>query len=212
MTSYGPDVSRDDVFYYVYGLLHSPDYRERYAADLKKMLPRIPKVATREDFDAFAQAGRELTALHVGYESVEPFPLEVVVTGTGVEWELYRVTKMRFGGRGKVKDRTRIVYNSHITLAGIPQEAYRYTLGSRSAIEWVMERYQVKTDKASGILNDPNDWSREVGDPRYILDLIKRVTTVSVETMRIVDALPSLRIDTDRASRATPLAHAGGEG
>jgi predicted helicase len=95
---------------------------------------------------------------------------------------------------GDKSDRTTIIYNSNITLRGIPEAAYRYMLGSRSAIEWIIDRYYVKTDKASGIVNDPNDWSREVGDPRYILDLLARVVTVSVETMRIVDSLPALEI------------------
>lgn len=93
-----------------------------------------------------------------------------------------------------VTDRTRVVYNSRITLAGIPEEAYRYQLGSRSAIEWIIDRYQIKTDKASGIVTDPNDWSREVGDPRYVLDLLARIVTVSLETMKVVDGLPPLDV------------------
>jgi predicted helicase len=101
---------------------------------------------------------------------------------------------MKFGGSAREKDRTVIRYNDRITLSGIPEAAYRYQLGSRSAIEWIIDRYYVKTDKASGIVNDPNDWSREVGDPRYILDLLARVVTVSLETMDIVDALPALTI------------------
>jgi predicted helicase len=99
---------------------------------------------------------------------------------------------MRFGGKAASKDRSTIIYNSHITVSGIPDVTHEYLLGSRSGIEWVLERYQVKVDKASGIVNDPNDWSREVGDPRYVLDLIARVVTVSVETCRIVNALPPL--------------------
>ena len=82
----------------------------------------------------------------------------------------------------------------YIVVSGIPNDAYRYMLGSRSAIEWIIDRYQVKTDKASGIVNDPNDWAAEAGDPRYILDLLKRIVTVSLETMKIVDALPDLDI------------------
>jgi predicted helicase len=215
--------SKDDVFFYVYGLLHSPDYRERYAADLKKMLPRIPLVATGDDARAFAEAGRRLSELHIGYESVEPYPLEGLDAQPGFEtglrpsstserdeaaYDFYAVgdKKMRFGvstgstggGRsgsgGREKDRSVIHYNSSITVSGIPEAAYRYQLGSRSAVEWIIDRYYIKTDKASGIVNDPNDWSREVGDPRYILDLLARVVTVSVETMKIVDALPALTI------------------
>lgn len=101
---------------------------------------------------------------------------------------------MTFGKNGKAADKSIIIYNSNVTLTGIPAAAYEYMLGSRSAIEWIMDRYQVKTDKASGIVNDPNDWAIEVGDPRYILDLLKRIVTVSVETIRIVDGLPALEL------------------
>ncbi|MDJ0356325.1 type ISP restriction/modification enzyme [Paenarthrobacter sp. PH39-S1] len=190
--AYGSQVTKDDIFYFIYGLLHSPDYRTEFAADLKKMLPRIPKLADPADFAAFAAAGRELAGLHIGYESVEPYPLEEIwstgalMSPTG---EDLRVKKMAFG---KNKDRTRIIYNQHLTLAGIPEEAYEYMLGSRSAVEWIMERYQVKTDKASGIVNDPNDWCDETDDPRYILDLVKRIVTVSLETIKLVTNLPAL--------------------
>ena len=115
------------------------------------------------------------------------------MTGAAL-YDYYRVEKIRFGGRGSARDRSAVIYNSRITVGGIPEDAYEYRLGSRSAIEWVMERYQVKTDKASGIVNDPNDWSREVGNPRYILDLLARVVTVSVETVRIVRSLPVFRV------------------
>lgn len=192
--TYGPDVTKDAIFYYVYSVLHSPTYRSEYAADLKKMLPRIPKV---RDFHGFADAGRRLAELHVGYESVTPYPLDEIVAAPAriLDTELYRVEKMRFGkAGGRAKDRSRIVYNSHITLSGIPEEAYRYMLGSRSAVEWIIDRYRVTTDKASGIVNDPNDWSIEHDYPRYIVDLVKRVVTVSLETMRIVDALPELDV------------------
>ena len=189
--AYGDQVTKDDIFFYVYGLLHSPDYRERFQADLKKMLPRIPKAADREDFEAFSEAGRTLSDLHIGYETVEPWPLAEQMPADPD----YRVVKMKFGGSGKNKDRSTIIYNNQIKVAGIPEEAYRYMLGSRSAIEWIMDRYQVKTDKKSGITNDPNDWSEEVGDPRYILDLIGRIVRVSIETMEIVDRLPALGID-----------------
>jgi len=181
--TYGAAVTKDDIFYYVYALLHSPAYRTAFAADLKKMLPRIPKVA---DFPAFAEAGRELAALHIGYETVTPYPLTETTTGNPTERARYRVQKMTFG-RGK--NRSTVIYNTHLTLTGIPEDAYRYMLGSRSAIEWILDRYQVRTHKDSGIRNDPNDWSE---DPRYIVDLLKRIVTVSVETMTIVDALPDL--------------------
>jgi len=191
---YGPEVTKDDVFHYVYGLLHSPDYRTRFAADLKKQLPRIPRVASTSDFQAFVSAGRELADLHMNYEQAAPFPL--TITGDrphGDPYQWYRVEKMRYHGKG-AKDKTEITYNAHIAISGIPGEAQEYLLGSRSGLDWILERYQVTTDKASGIVNDPNDWAREVGNPRYILDLIQRVTTVSVRTMQIVQGLPGLLV------------------
>jgi predicted helicase len=198
--AYGAAVSKDDIFHYIYGLLHSPDYRERYAADLKKMLPRIPLVA---DHTAYVTAGRRLAEVHLGYEGATPYPLEGLddpAPGGEAAYEHFRVEKMGFAKvrdphSGKlVADRSTIVYNPRITLRGIPEAAYRYQLGSRSAIEWIIDRYQVKTDKPSRIVNDPNDWSREVSDPRYIIDLVARIVTVSLETMAVVDALPALVI------------------
>jgi predicted helicase len=187
---YGAKVTADDAFFAVYGLLHSPDYRTEFAADLKKMLPRIPELADPADFWAGAAAGRALSELHLGYESVEPYP--VTVTGT-VSDDLY-VTKMRFGGKAGAWDKTTVKVTDSITVTRIPEEAHEYMLGSRSAIEWVLERYQVTTHKASGIKNDPNDWGREHGEPLYILNLLKRVVTVSVETVKIVKALPALAV------------------
>jgi predicted helicase len=195
-SAYGDTITKDDIFFFVYGLLHSPEYRETYGADLKKMLPRIPLV---KDPWPFVEAGRALSELHLGYESVTPYPLEGLdVEGPAGEaaYDFFAVDKkMKFATKG---DRSRIVYNNHLTLGGIPEDAYRYMLGSRSAIEWIMDRYWVKTDKASGIVNDPNDWSREVSDPRYIIDLLARIVTVSLETMQIVDALPALDILPDQ--------------
>lgn len=201
--AYGDRITKDDIFFYVYGLLHSPDYRETYAADLRKMLPRIPLVT---DPWPYVEAGRRLSELHLGYESVDPYPLagldDPAPTGDAA-YDHFRVEKMTFAKvrdpetKKLVADRSTVVYNSRITLSGIPEEAYRYLLGSRSAIEWILDRYQVKVDggpKGSGIVNDPNDWSREVGDPRYIIDLLARIVTVSLETMKIVDALPRLEV------------------
>ncbi|MDQ1550974.1 MAG: hypothetical protein QOD50_396, partial [Actinomycetota bacterium] len=197
--------SSDDVFYYVYGILHSPEYRERYTADLKKMLPRIPKV---KQFAEFAEAGRKLAELHINYETVKGYPLKVSTSSTrevgstresDLTPEQLQVTKMRFAGKRPNVDKSTIVYNEQITLSGIPPEAHEYMLGSRSAIEWILERYQIKTDKPSGIVNDPNDWGLEHGNPRYILDLLKSIVTVSVETVKIVNALPPLEILDDQS-------------
>ncbi len=184
--SYGPKVSKEDIFYYVYGLLHSPDYRRTFAADLKKMLPRLPLVEKPADFWAFSKAGRALAELHLKYETQPPHP-DVVVSGA--EQGKFRVEKMRFPNK---QDKTTIEYNPWITLSHIPQEAYEYVVNGRTAVEWIMERYQIKTDKASGITNDPNDWATEQGKPRYILDLLLSVITVSVETVKIVNELPGL--------------------
>jgi predicted helicase len=185
---YGAEVAKEDIFYYVYGILHSPEYRQRYAADLKKMIPRIPMVT---DFWGFSDAGRQLAAWHVDYEEVDPWPLQEIVTGIESS---HRIEKMRFAKSGKTTDRTRIVCDPHLTLAEIPEEAYRYEVNGKSAIEWIMDRYQVKTDAASGIVNDPNHWGEEHGDPRYIVDLVKRIVSVSMATTKIVDRLPALEI------------------
>lgn len=186
--SYGPKVSKEDIFYYVYGLLHSPGYRRTFAADLKKMLPRLPLVEKPADFWAFSKAGRALAELHLNYETQPPHP-DVVVTGA--EQDKFRVEKMRFPDK---QDKTTIEYNPWITISHIPQEACEYVVNGRSAVEWIMERYQIKTDKASGITNDPNDWATEQGKPRYILDLLLSVITVSVETVKIVNGLPGLEV------------------
>ena len=190
---YGEWVTKDHIFSYVYGILHSPDYRERYADDLARLLPRIPEVATADAFRAFSEAGQRLLDLHIGYEAAAMYPLEERLSpGAPNGQERYRVLKMRWAGTSKAPDRSTIVYNDWITLAGIPDEAHEYVVGPRSALEWLIDRYRVTTDKDSGIVNDPNDWGAEIGQPRYIIDLVKRVTTVSVETMRIVKALPPL--------------------
>ncbi|GAY09626.1 DEAD/DEAH box helicase [Pseudonocardia sp. N23] len=184
----GAPVTKDDVFYYVYGLLHDSDYRQAYIADLRKMLPRIPTPSSRERLEQLAAAGRALADLHINYESVEPYPLDVQVRpGTDPDdRETWRVAKMKWKVKG---NHTTIVYNPKVTIAGIPEDAERYQLGSRSALGWIIDRYQRKVDNASGIVNDPNEWCDEHDDPQYIVNLIQRVTTVAVETMKIVDRL-----------------------
>lgn len=188
-------ISKEDVFYYVYGLLHSPDYRERYADNLSKELPRIPRVKTAADFWAFSQAGRKLADLHVNYETVEPYQLTVQTSGKPLTPSDYRVEKMKYGKSGKEKDLTTLNYNDKITLTGIPLEAYEYVVNGKPALDWVVERQCVKTDKASGIVNDANDWAtKTMNNPRYPLELFMRVVTVSIETMKIVKGLPKLEI------------------
>jgi len=190
----GEQISKEDVFYYVYGLLHSPDYRERYADNLSKELPRIPCVKTAAGFWAFSQAGRKLADLHLNYETVAPYPLKIETIGKLTDAD-YRVEKMKYGKKGKDKDLTTLHYNDKITLTGIPLEAYDYIVNGKPALDWVVERQCVKTDKASGIVSDANDWAVEtMGNPRYPLELFMRVVTVSLETMKIVNALPALDI------------------
>ncbi len=168
-------ISKWDIFHYVYGLLHHPQYRERYQANLKRDLPHIPFAA---DFRAFSTAGARLADIHVGYEDMSPYLLSRVETpGKPLNW---RVEKMRLS-----KDKTQIRYNEFLTLEGIPAKAFDYRLGNRSALEWVLDQYRVKVDKRSGIVNDPN----RADDPQYIVKLIQKVITVSVETVEIVEGL-----------------------
>ena len=193
----GADVTSDDIFHFVYGKLHDPNYREIYAGDLKKMLPHIETPTSRARFDQLAAAGRELMDLHVNYEDVEPWPVTVDVKASADEndRETWRVQKMKWAKKkdsktGKnVNDVTTLIYNKSVTVRDIPAEADEYMLGSRSALAWIIDRYQVKKDKASGIVNDPNDWADEVGNPRYIVDLIAKVMRVAVETVRIVESI-----------------------
>ncbi|GER07971.1 DNA damage-inducible protein [Iodidimonas muriae] len=199
----GEKISKEDLFYYIYGLLHSPDYRERFKNNLAKALPRIPAVKTFADFVAFRDAGRALGDLHANFETVEPYMVtfkegdhRLIPEADADPVKFYRVKKMKFGGKGKDKDKTTVIYNENITMQNIPLEAYDYVVNGKPALEWVMDRQVVKTDKASGIVNDANDYANEtVGDPKYPLLLFQRVITVSLETMRIVGNLPSLDID-----------------
>ena len=186
-------IGQEDLFYYIYGLLHSTAYREKYADNLSKQLPRIPCVATAAGFWAFSHAGRELAELHVNYDTAALYPLQINGVPHGNEREYYRVEKMRYAKRGKDKDLTTIIYNEHLTLSGIPLEAYEYIVNGKPAIDWVVERQGVKVDKASGIVNDANAWAVEtMHNPRYPLELLQRVITVSLETMRTVRGLPGL--------------------
>ena len=180
---FGPKVTAEDVFYYVYGLLHSEEYRKRFSSDLKKSLARIPLVASTQDFKAFAKAGRKLADLHLNYET-GPLCQQLIITGD--KPSKLRVTKMRFPSK---EDKGTILYNDSVKIENIPMAAYDYVVNGKSAIEWVMERYAVTTNADSGIVNDPNLWC---DNPRYILDLVSRVIQMSVETQKIVASLPKL--------------------
>ncbi|MBX3002773.1 MAG: DEAD/DEAH box helicase [Anaerolineales bacterium] len=195
-SQYGKLVAKEDVFYYAYGLLHSPTYRSAFADDLKMQLPRLPLVDDVAAFWAFSRAGRQLADLHIDYEQVPPYDGAVVhqpeITKQGMPDGYYRVVKMRFPAKDK-KDT--IIYNKDIKITNIPAKAYEYVVNGKSAIEWVMERYQITTHKESGITNDPNDWAKEAGKPSYILDLLLSVINVSVQTVDIVNSLPDVKFE-----------------
>ena len=171
-------ITKWDIFHYVYALLHHPVYRERYAANLKRELPRIPFAP---DFRAFAEAGARLAEIHVHYEQQPEYPLErIEQPGVALNW---RVERMKLD-----KDKGALRYNEFLTLNGIPPEAFEYRLGNRSALEWVIDQYRTTTDSRSGITNDPN----RADDPTYILRLLGQVISVSLETVSIIRSLPPL--------------------
>lgn len=185
---YGDAVSKEDVFYYIYGYLHSQDYRDAFVDDLRLSLPRIGFVDSKDDFDAFADAGRRLADLHLNYEHADKcdsvkidadVPMEIILS----DESLLRVTKMKL-----IPDERKLVYNQHVTIGDIPEDAFRYIVNGRSALGWIVDQYQYSVDKESGIVNDPNEYA----GPKYIFDLVLSIITVSVETMRIVDDLPKL--------------------
>ena len=181
-------IAKWDIFHYVYGILHHPTYRGRYAANLKRDLPRLPYAP---DFWGFASAGLRLAEIHIGYEDVEEYqggngaPILQLTETPGVRLDWRVVDKMKLS-----KDKTQLKYNDYLTLDGIPSRAFDYRLGNRSALEWVIDQYRVKTDKRSGIVNDPN----RADDPQYIIGLIRKVISVSLETVEIVESLPELGV------------------
>ncbi len=187
-SKYQAKIEKEAIFYYVYGLLHSLDYRKIFANNFSKEIPKIPFVVKKEDFLAFVKAGKRLAELHINYEKIEPYPSLQI---TGLESGDYQVKKMRF----KNKDsKDTIAFNNSIVIGNISERAYDYILNGKSAIEWVMERYQIKTDKASNITNDPNNWGGEMGNPRYIFDLLCSVINVSMKTLEIMDNLPKIKL------------------
>lgn len=203
-------ISKKDVFYYVYGLLHSSDYRERYADNLSKELPRIPCVKTAKDFWHFSQAGRDLAELHINYEAVEKYPVTIdcgkrdfpQLQDSDFYVKQMKHPKVKNDEGKSVNDKSTVIYNEFITVRDIPVEAYDYVVNGKAAIEWVIERQAVTTHKASGIVNDANDWAIETMDnAKYPLELLQRVITVSLETMKIVKSLPKLNIETNEDER-----------
>ncbi|ALB69766.1 DEAD/DEAH box helicase [Cronobacter muytjensii] len=189
------NIGKEDIFYYIYGLLHSDDYRSRYAANLSKELPRIPCVKTAKDFWILSKAGRDLAKLHLNYETVEPYKA-TIDTGSLLYSQLgkddFYVEKMKFA---KKDEKSTVIYNNKIRIKNIPVEAYDYIVNGKPALEWVMERQSVSKHKDSGIVNDANDWAIETMDnPRYPLELFLRIITVSLETQKIINNLPKLEI------------------
>lgn len=184
-------LSLDDTFAYVYGLLNSREYQEKYANDLKKDLARIPIVKNKEKY---IEVGKALMDLHLNYEEVPVYK--------GVEIKLsdspsYKVNKMKFAKKrdenGKsINDRSTVIYNNDITISNIPEKAYRYVVNGRSAIEWIMDQYQIKTDKKSGITDDPNDYSN---DEKYIFNLLLRIINVSIQTVDLINSLPEFEVE-----------------
>lgn len=180
-------IEKEDIFYYVYGVLNNHDYKNEFSNDLRKVLPRIPIVDNVKDFWSISKIGRKLSNLHLHYEEVEPF------SGVNISMSpnyKYEVSKMKFESKD---NKSVIIYNSSIVVSEIPIKAYDYIINGKSAIEWIMDRYKVSTDKKSGIINNPNDWSIEVGNPRYILDLLLKIINVSVQTVDLINQLPKLK-------------------
>lgn len=185
---YGPKINKEDVFYYIYGLLHSSDYRARFEADLTKMLPRIPLFEDVKLFRAYLNAGKKLAELHVNYESAEPWA-DAIVTG---DMSCLNVEKMRFAKADGEDDKRTIIINPRLKVENIPLLAYNYIINGKSALEWVMERYSYSVHPESKIANNPNAWGEEHGDSRYIVNLLLRIITISVETIKITSTLPAL--------------------
>ncbi|EEU21911.1 DEAD/DEAH box helicase [Enterococcus faecalis] len=184
-------LSEEEAFYYTYGVLHSPEYRTKYANDLQKALPRIPIL---QNMEKYVEIGRQLADLHLNYESVSPY--EDVILTFKSEKPSYEVNKMKHpkvkNQDGKsVNDKSKIIFNDEITLSNIPEKAYGYIVNGKSAVEWIMDQYKVKLDNSSGIVDDPNSYSE---DPKYILNLLLSIITVSMETLELIEKLPSFEI------------------
>lgn len=180
------NITKKDIFYYVYSFLHNVDYINTFSSNLKKEIPRIPLVDDFETFKKYVNAGEKLINLHLNYEIAKPYDKCNIIVYPDAN---YFVTKMKFG---KNKDKTIIEFNDKISITNIPMKAYEYQVNGKSAIEWIMERYAITTDAKSGIINNPNDWCKEVNDEKYIFNLLLRIINVSIQTVDIVSSLPKL--------------------
>ena len=184
-------LSLDDTFAYIYGLLNSKEYQEKYANDLKKDLARIPVVKNKEQY---VEIGKKLMDLHLNYEEVPVFDNVSIERKSNPSYEVKKMkfAKVRNSETGKLEnDRSTIIFNTDITIRDIPEKAYEYVVNGKSAIEWIMDQYQIKTNKKSGITDNPNDFSN---DPKYIFNLLLRIINVSVQTVDLIDSLPKLEI------------------
>src|SRR5699024_586029 len=169
-------------FAYIYAILHSKEYRDKYNNDLTKGLPRIPILKNKEQY---IEIGKKLVDLHINYEEVTPYSGVKIEKATAPS---YKVTKMKHPKRGELD---KIVFNSDVTITSIPEKAYEYVVNGRSAIGWIMNQYQIKTDRRSGIIDNPNDYS---ADEKYVFNLLLRIINVSVQTVDLVNSLPPLEI------------------
>jgi predicted helicase len=192
---YDKNVTKEDIFYYVYGYLHSPEYRESFSDDLKLSLPKIGLVDDYDEFKTFSVAGRNLADLHLNYEGLEP-PSTVKLSGDQkVEdilknLDICRVKKMKL-----IPEKRKLIYNQYITIENIPEEAFDFVINGRSALGWIVEQYQYSVDKASGIINDPNEYAGGA----YILKLVLSIISVSMKTMDIVKNIPKLSFETENS-------------
>jgi predicted helicase len=184
-TLFGSKVTKDDIFFYIYAVLHSVEYRKKYQSDLQKVLPRVPLV---KGFFEFAEAGKELVSLHRDYEKLDTYPLEIT---RKVDAPL-DLQKMRYQKIGRETDKTVINFNQGITISGIPIKAQEYRLGNKSALDWIVDRFQLKVEKNSNLVNDPNAWGTEHGQAEYVLSLIGKVVNLSLKTVAILESLPTL--------------------
>ena len=189
----GINITKEDIFFYVYGILHSEEFRTRFSADLQKGITRIPLVNDNNDFRAFSEAGRRLAEIHINYESVERWPVSEVgdIDNPGP------IKKMKWGKKKdratgkKINDYSVLIINENLTISGIPEAIQNYVINGKPAIGWLLDRYQIRTDKDTGIINDPNDYS---DNPRYIVDLVEKIISVSMKTLSLVSTLPRLNV------------------
>jgi predicted helicase len=186
--SLGFNVSSDDVFYYTYAILNCPEYRSTFAADLKKVIPRIPVSA---NFVEFAKLGRSLSDLHLSFRTLKEFQLTEKWDGKK-NFEVKKMVLKRSLGRDSTAS---IIYNDSLVLSEIPEKAFEYPLGSKSCLDWLVSRYQFKKDDESGIVNDPNDWLAYTGDAEYLVKLIKRIVTLSLQSTDLIQNMPPLAIE-----------------